>query len=195
MAIQARTSGYADILVPAENAAEASEKIQSVIAEIQEETRSTAEATRQGASSVQAGEAANLPMVHEVFADRAYERDGTLRPRSKPGALITDPSVVPTTTRQKLDLLVKKYLKAVELALKEWGDVFRQLPRILEREPRLDADHLVAGAEVAGGLPHVRPLDRPLHLEWAHRIGLETLGIELEKTRAYGDTALSFYFR
>jgi len=27
---------------------------------------------------VQAGEAANLPMVHEVFADRAYEDDGTL---------------------------------------------------------------------------------------------------------------------
>ena len=27
---------------------------------------------------VQAGEAANLPMVHEVFADRAYEDDGSL---------------------------------------------------------------------------------------------------------------------
>jgi UPF0271 protein len=27
----------------------------------------------------------------EAFADRAYEPDGTLRPRSKPGALITDP--------------------------------------------------------------------------------------------------------
>ena len=27
----------------------------------------------------------------EAFADRAYEPDGTLRPRSRPGALITDP--------------------------------------------------------------------------------------------------------
>ncbi len=34
---------------------------------------------------VQAGEAANLPMVHEVFADRAYEDNGSLVSRKKPG--------------------------------------------------------------------------------------------------------------
>ncbi len=34
---------------------------------------------------VQAGEAANLPMVHEVFADRAYEDTGSLVSRKKPG--------------------------------------------------------------------------------------------------------------
>src|SRR5580698_7530660 len=39
---------------------------------------------------VQAGEAANLPMVHEVFADRAYEDDGNLVSRKKPGALLHD---------------------------------------------------------------------------------------------------------
>ena len=38
---------------------------------------------------VRAGEAANLPMVHEVFADRAYEDDGSLVSRRKPGASIT----------------------------------------------------------------------------------------------------------
>src|ERR1700721_1369846 len=37
---------------------------------------------------VQAGEAANLPMVHEVFADRAYEDDGSLGSRRKPGAVL-----------------------------------------------------------------------------------------------------------
>src|SRR2546430_5672809 len=37
---------------------------------------------------VQAGEAANLPMVHEVFADRAYEDDGSLVSRRKPGAVL-----------------------------------------------------------------------------------------------------------
>ncbi len=37
---------------------------------------------------VQAGEAANLPMVHEVFADRAYEDDGSLVSRKKPGAVL-----------------------------------------------------------------------------------------------------------
>ena len=39
---------------------------------------------------VQAGEAANLPMVHEVFADRAYEDDGKLVSRKKPGAVLHD---------------------------------------------------------------------------------------------------------
>ena len=40
---------------------------------------------------VQAGEAANLPMVHEVFADRAYEDDGMLMSRKKPGSVLHDP--------------------------------------------------------------------------------------------------------
>jgi UPF0271 protein len=39
---------------------------------------------------VQAGEAANLPMVHEVFADRAYEDNGSLVSRKKPGAVLHD---------------------------------------------------------------------------------------------------------
>ena len=37
---------------------------------------------------VSAGEKANLPMVHEVFADRAYEDDGQLVSRRKPGAVL-----------------------------------------------------------------------------------------------------------
>jgi UPF0271 protein len=39
---------------------------------------------------VRAGEAVNLSMVHEVFADRAYEDDGTLVSRRKPGAVLHD---------------------------------------------------------------------------------------------------------
>src|ERR1700752_3090931 len=39
---------------------------------------------------VKAGENANLPMVHEVFADRAYEDDGNLVSRKKPGAVLRD---------------------------------------------------------------------------------------------------------
>lgn len=37
---------------------------------------------------VTAGEAAGLPMVHEVFADRAYEDDGSLVSRRKPDAVL-----------------------------------------------------------------------------------------------------------
>jgi UPF0271 protein len=39
---------------------------------------------------VTAGEAAGLPLVHEVFADRAYEDDGNLVSRKKPGAVLHD---------------------------------------------------------------------------------------------------------
>lgn len=39
---------------------------------------------------VQAGEEIGLQVVHEVFADRAYEADGTLVSRRKEGAMITD---------------------------------------------------------------------------------------------------------
>lgn len=43
---------------------------------------------------VAAGEAAGLPMAHEVFADRAYEDDGNLVSRKKPGAVLHDASAI-----------------------------------------------------------------------------------------------------
>ena len=41
-----------------------------------------------GSALVQAGEAAGLAVAYEVFADRTYENDGSLTPRSRPGAVI-----------------------------------------------------------------------------------------------------------
>jgi UPF0271 protein len=43
-----------------------------------------------------AGEAAGLRIAREAFADRAYRTDGTLLPRSEPGAVIDDPNSVLT---------------------------------------------------------------------------------------------------
>lgn len=43
-----------------------------------------------GSELVKAGEAIGLRTAHEVFADRTYQRDGSLTPRSQPDALITD---------------------------------------------------------------------------------------------------------
>ncbi|MCP9626798.1 LamB/YcsF family protein [Rhodopseudomonas palustris] len=43
---------------------------------------------------VAAGEAAGLALVHEVFADRAYEDDGNLVSRRKPGAVLHDPAAI-----------------------------------------------------------------------------------------------------
>lgn len=39
-------------------------------------------------------QARGIRVAHEAFLDRGYRRDGTLVPRSEPGALITDPAQV-----------------------------------------------------------------------------------------------------
>jgi len=43
-----------------------------------------------GSELVLAGEKIGLRTAHEVFADRTYQLDGSLTPRTQPGALITD---------------------------------------------------------------------------------------------------------
>jgi UPF0271 protein len=43
---------------------------------------------------LRAGEAAGLPVAAEVFADRAYERDGSLTSRTRPGSVIHDEKAV-----------------------------------------------------------------------------------------------------
>lgn len=43
-----------------------------------------------GSELVRTGRAAGLQVAEEVFADRTYQNDGTLTPRSRPNALIAD---------------------------------------------------------------------------------------------------------
>ena len=47
-----------------------------------------------GSELIRAGERAGLRTASEAFADRAYERDGTLVSRRMPGAVIHDPEAV-----------------------------------------------------------------------------------------------------
>ena len=47
-----------------------------------------------GSELLRAGRAAGLAVAAEGFADRAYEPDGSLRPRSRAGAVHEDPRVV-----------------------------------------------------------------------------------------------------
>lgn len=44
-----------------------------------------------GSEFIHAGEAIGLRTIHEVFADRTYESDGSLTPRGTEGAVIVDP--------------------------------------------------------------------------------------------------------
>lgn len=46
-----------------------------------------------GSALGQAGEGAGLAVAYETFADRAFNRDGSLVSRNQPGALITDPEL------------------------------------------------------------------------------------------------------
>lgn len=43
-----------------------------------------------GSRMMEAGKRLGVPVVAEVFADRSYQDDGTLTPRTQPGAMITD---------------------------------------------------------------------------------------------------------
>lgn len=43
-----------------------------------------------GSCMIQAAEEISLPYISEVFADRGYQADGSLVPRSQPGAMIRD---------------------------------------------------------------------------------------------------------
>jgi UPF0271 protein len=47
-----------------------------------------------GSELIRAGEKAGLRTAAEAFADRAYEPDGSLASRRKPGSVIHDPEVV-----------------------------------------------------------------------------------------------------
>lgn len=63
-----------------------------------------------GSELVAAGAAAGLRTAREAFADRAYRADGTLVPRTEPGAVIHDPEevlarVVPLAQRANVDTI------------------------------------------------------------------------------------------
>lgn len=63
-----------------------------------------------GSELIRAGEAAGLKIASEVFADRSYQADGSLTPRSQPNALLeSDQEAV----QQVLTMVTEKRVKAV----------------------------------------------------------------------------------
>jgi UPF0271 protein len=81
------------------------------------------------ASSAFAAAAATVgvPLVQEVFADRTYQDDGSLTPRTRPGAMITDADraieqVVGMVTRGEVVAVSGKRVKVVAQTLCIHGD-------------------------------------------------------------------------
>ncbi len=60
---------------------------------------------------IKAGEALGLKVAHEVFADRAYETDGTLVSRAKKGAVIHDKAIV---ADRILTMIKENKVKSIE---------------------------------------------------------------------------------
>ncbi|ATG53550.1 hypothetical protein CFK41_01220 [Brachybacterium ginsengisoli] len=64
-----------------------------------------------GAAVVEPAREAGLEVVLEGFADRAYRADGTLTPRTLPGAVLTDPAAV---AAQALSIATQQGVRAAD---------------------------------------------------------------------------------
>lgn len=64
-----------------------------------------------GSELIRAGERLGLATRQEVFADRGYQPDGSLVPRSRPGALITDAS---QALAQTLEMVRQGSVRAID---------------------------------------------------------------------------------
>jgi len=102
-----------------------------------------------GSALIRAGRDVGLKVANEVFADRTYQSDGSLTPRSRPGSMIED---------------VKDSLAQVE------GMLTRGRVRALDgSEVSIEADTICVHGDQAGAAEFAREL----------RVLLRTLGIEV----------------
>jgi 5-oxoprolinase (ATP-hydrolysing) subunit A len=102
---------------------------------------------------LRAGRAAGLPVAAEVFADRAYDPDGSLTSRSKPGSVIHDTQIV------------------VERAIRMVRD--KQVVAIDGSTIALQADTICLHGDTPGAAEHAR----------AVRVGLEAAGVEVRSLK------------
>jgi len=98
---------------------------------------------------LRAGEAAGLRVAAEVFADRAYDPDGSLTSRSKPGSVLHD---TPTVVQRAITMVKDKRVVAVD------GSTIA-----------LQADTICLHGDTPGAAEHAR----------AVRKGLEGAGIQV----------------
>lgn len=69
-----------------------------------------------GSNLARMAEQAGLSVAHEVFADRAYNRDGTLVPRGRAGAVLVDPEAI---AKRAIRMVKKGEVETIE------GDVIK----------------------------------------------------------------------
>jgi len=98
---------------------------------------------------IDAGKAAGLRVASEGFADRAYQPDGSLTPRSRPGAVIHDPGAVVVRAVKMATAGVVVTPDGQEIALRvDTICVHGDTPGASELTRRIRAALAVAGADV-----------------------------------------------
>jgi len=102
---------------------------------------------------LRAGEAAGLTVAAEVFADRAYDPDGSLTSRSKPGSVIHD---TPQVVQRAIKMVKEKQVVAVDGS-----------------KIALQADTICLHGDTPGAAEHAR----------AVRKGLESAGIRVTRLK------------
>lgn len=86
------------------NLANAEEEIAQAIARaVAGVDRSLAVVVMPGLPAERAADALGLRVVREVYADRAYEEDGSLAPRAQPGAVIHDAAAIAERVRRMVE--------------------------------------------------------------------------------------------
>jgi UPF0271 protein len=106
-----------------------------------------------GSELLRAGDAAGLSVAAEVFADRAYDPDGSLTSRAKPGSVIHD---TPSVVERAIRMVKEKQVIAVD------GSTIA-----------LQADTICLHGDTPGAAEHAR----------AVRAGLEAAGIAVASLR------------
>ena len=102
-----------------------------------------------GSELVRAGRAAGLRVAEEVFADRTYQRDGSLTPRSRPDALITNENLaVAQVLRMVRDGIVRA-LDGTDVAIQaDTVCVHGDGPHAVAFARRLKAELMRAGVDL-----------------------------------------------
>jgi UPF0271 protein len=107
-----------------------------------------------GSHVIAVAEACGLPVASEVFADRTYQSDGSLTPRSQPGALITDEAAAVAQVLRMVREGKVRALDGRDVAIRaETVCVHGDGPNPVEFARRLRADLMAAGVDVAAFEP------------------------------------------
>ncbi|WP_159886433.1 LamB/YcsF family protein [Paenibacillus puerhi] len=104
-----------------------------------------------GSELLRAAQAWGLPVIRELYADRAYQPDGTLSPRSLPGSVIHDPG---EAAEHAVRMVVEGRTKTLD---GQWIDV--------------QGDSLCVHGDTRGALEMIRRI----------RTGLEKAGVRLAR--------------